>query len=476
MPLHAKHCLSGKRVPHFAHAPGADCAAGAETAIHLAAKQIIEARRTFYFPELVASVEEIDAMSVTHRLSKLLSEAGRRDLAQVQVEAEVSSIRPDLLVDVDGFGQVAIEIAVTHFTELPKKGVFASLGLAAIEVDLSAIRDASFAVLEKLLCDACEKSVWLWHPELASAERELRKDLHPTLARAQEQHEASRKEWRERRAQEHADFRRQALETYQQSQRWKADYEAAEAAQRQKDEAARQRAARFKAAPEAEKQATLLRWLQSEELPPALRFESPRKVAFGMHDPHVWQTTFFAGMIHKRAAKGVFLLTIPTACEWMWQRFDSPLTRRDRDELALREYLHALAAKGGLIAKPQGFFHTGVADLDSFNELLELHRHHDVDPMELARRVAWVDVNEWPEFNQPTVMAMVMSRAPVLTGPWYQLSRIQDGAREVTPLQACQWGASLGLDEATTLEFLIRAGYVRFIKEPPAPPSPLLAS
>lgn len=390
-------------------------------------------------------------------------------------QVPISSIRPDLLVDVEQFGRVAIEIAVTHFVGTSKREIFAGLRLAAIEVNLSGVREADFARLEKLLFDSCDHSTWIYHPSLEAAESELRDGLHPALKAAQKQREAEHLAWKERRARETAEQRRLARERYQQSQRWKAEWEAAEADQRRKEESARRRTMLFKAAPEAEKRATLLRWLHSQELPPALRFESPLKVAFGMHDPHVWQTTFFAGLIHKRAAKGVFLLTIPTACEWMWQRFDSPLSRRDRDELALREYLQVLAAKGGLIAKPQGFFHTGVADLASFNELQELRRHQDFDPTELAKRVAWVDVSEWPESDQPTVMAMVMSRAPVLTGPWYQLSRIQDGAREVTPLQACQWGASLGLDEATTLEFLIRAGYVRF-NEPPSPPSPILAS
>lgn len=65
-PVYAKHCMSGKRAPHFAHAPGSDCTTGVETALHLAAKQLIEARAVLAFPELIASIKIIDDTGHVH--------------------------------------------------------------------------------------------------------------------------------------------------------------------------------------------------------------------------------------------------------------------------------------------------------------------------------------------------------------------------------------------------------------------------
>lgn len=182
-----------------------------------------------------------------------------------------------------------------------------------------------------------------------------------------------------------------------------------------------------------------------------------------MQDAHIWQTAMFIGLVHKRPARGLFVLTAESAFGWMMQRFDSPAWQRDSDALALCEYLRILADRGALIAKPQGYFHLGVADLASFDQLQELFKSRVRDTSHLAQRVAWVDQDEWPKPDQRYVIALVMSGAQSLKGAWRELARIEDGARKVTPLQACQWGASLGLDEAITLEFLVRAGYVRFI-------------
>ena len=147
------------------------------------------------------------------------------------------------------------------------------------------------------------------------------------------------------------------------------------------------------------------------------------------------------------------------------QRFGNPPPwRHDIDEFALHEYMHALADRGALIAKPQGYFHLGVADLPSFDQLQELLKSEVCDRARLAQRVAWAGLDEWPKPDQRDVIALVMSGAQSLTGAWRELTRIEDGARNVTPVQACEWGRSLGLDEATTLEFLVRAGYVRFVR------------
>lgn len=459
-PVYAKHCRAGKRAPHFAHAPGADCAIGAETSIHLAAKQIIATRKVFFFPQLVASVEVDDPISGICTASRALFRDERHRLAQVDVEQAISSIRPDLIVQAERFGTVAIEIAVTHFVDEAKKSAFVHLGLAVVEVNLSAMREATFAGLESLLLDSCNHSAWIHHPLLEAAETELREELHIALEDSRARHIAQQQARKERLAQEAAEIRRKA---HERSIGAKKEQEAWEAERQSRETASLKRTAVFKAADEAGKRSILGSWFKNGALPTNLWSEAHRRNSFGMCDAHIWQTAMFIGLIHRRPAKGIIVLTPDTAFGWMMQRFDSPPARRESDEFALREYMHVLADRGALIAKPQGYFHLGVADLGSFDQLQELRQNRVCDPARLAQRVRWVDQKEWPTSDQRNVIALVLSRAPSLTGAWGKLTRIEDGARKVTPLQACQWGSSLGLDEATTLEFLVRAGYVRFV-------------
>lgn len=459
-PIYAKHCQGGKRAPHFAHAPGADCAVGAETAIHLAAKQIIETRKLFFFPKLIASVEIDDAIVGVRAASRILRPDGRRRLFHVDVEQAVASIRPDLIVHSEDVGTVAIEIAVTHFVDEVKRSVFADQGLAVVEVDLSAMREVTFSALEKLLLDSCEHSEWVHHPAVAPAQNELHQQLCAAVEECRARYAARQQRLKERVAQEAAERRRQARELERQAIRAKIEREANEAA---RAAASLEKTAVFKAADEVRKRSILESWFENGSLPGTLQAEAHWANSFGIQDAHIWQTAVFIGLIHKRPAKGAFVLTVDTAFSWMQQRFDSPPFRRESDEFALREYFDILAARGALVAKPQGYFHLGVADLASFHHLQELFKNQASEPAELAQRVAWVDQHEWPRADQRDVIALVMSGAQSLTGAWSKLTRIEDGAREVTPLQVCQWGSSLGLNEAITLEFLVRAGYVRFI-------------
>lgn len=72
---YAKHCMPGKRAPHSAHAPGSDCATGFETALHLAAKRLIEACGVLAFPELIASIAIVDDTGHVHKPEKQLVQA-----------------------------------------------------------------------------------------------------------------------------------------------------------------------------------------------------------------------------------------------------------------------------------------------------------------------------------------------------------------------------------------------------------------
>ncbi len=131
--LVAKHAPSGKVRPHFAHDKESDCSTGRETALHLAAKQLIGDRNAIYFPPLDVMArgrvgwldERICTESVVH--------TELRELTKVVPESLLGRTRPDLLVT-SGGQAVIVEIAVTHFVDDQKKSKLAALCLPAIEV------------------------------------------------------------------------------------------------------------------------------------------------------------------------------------------------------------------------------------------------------------------------------------------------------------------------------------------------------
>lgn len=120
---------------HFAHASGADCAAGAESALHLAAKQVL----------LESGGMVLPAMSVSESITLPDGRMGRGtasrnevwvDFSSVQVEQPVGTIKPDVMA-VLGRTMLFVEIAVTHFIDADKQAVIDQLGVPTVEVDLS---------------------------------------------------------------------------------------------------------------------------------------------------------------------------------------------------------------------------------------------------------------------------------------------------------------------------------------------------
>lgn len=461
-PLYAKHCLSGKRAPHFAHAPGADCVSATETAIHLAAKQLINDRKTFFFPELIVSVEVTDALAVVHRAAKKIWRASARPLANVELEQAVASVRPDVLVELSGFGRIAIEIAVTHFVDEGKKESLRDLGLPTVEVDLSQIREASFEVLEELLFNDGRQSIWIYHPALAATEASLIGELEPALAEARVQALKAKRALEQKRLLEYERQSKATLEEKARQRGEQRDRKSHQADQVQREEARQRKTDAFFAATETEKCETLLRWLGGDTLPPSLFAPLPWKRSFGVSNPHIWQTALFMGLVHNRPARGLYLLTFDTAFKWLRQRFESSFATAETDGMALREYLKVLVERGALLSRHQGYFLVGVVNLASFDAFQFLRANLSMPVQALANRATWAPESEWPRASQPAVMATVMSGAGSIRGGWSRLSILQESVRECPPYRICEWGATIGIDELRTLEYLVRTGYLRF--------------
>lgn len=352
-PVYAKHCMSGKRAPHFAHAPSSDCASGFETALHLAAKQLIEARGVLAFPSLVVAINVLDAGGRAHKPSRELVAAGRRALTNVVLEQALGEIRPDVRVDAEGIGAVLIEVAVTHFVDEHKLARIEQRGVAALEIDLSMLRDATFAALETALFDDPSHTTWLYHPQIAEIEIALRASIQAKLDAAEtsaaylsysqsqiahvqrnyrEAQQLLDQEWetlRRKEAAEQKKFDDAQRKVEAERRQVEAELEAkrkkeAEVAARQQRQEALKKAAAFRARPEHHKKIILLNRLGLPELPGFLATEVRGALSFGVSDPLVWQTAFFGGLIHKQAAEGRGWIALKFARAWMSYRFRIP--------------------------------------------------------------------------------------------------------------------------------------------------------
>ncbi|SHF66408.1 hypothetical protein SAMN02745148_03243 [Modicisalibacter ilicicola DSM 19980] len=176
MPLWSK--LGDKKEWHFAHAPNyTDCGSGAETGIHLAAKQLILNESAIAIPELSVNCTLNDLNGKEHtKHRKLLDKSQRCDVYNAQPEVRLATIVADLCVE-DKEGQLLIEIAVNHFVDSAKFDKIASLGIRCIEIDLSKVnRNCTLHELKAHIFDP-DNSLWVFHPECVRWTRLLSMDL-----------------------------------------------------------------------------------------------------------------------------------------------------------------------------------------------------------------------------------------------------------------------------------------------------------
>lgn len=112
------------RVHHFAHYSTADCEHGAETGLHIMAKNFISQSKTIFVPDYPKSVYE---MTKTGKVFQFSS---------VEEEKQISSeIRGDVLLTFEG-RILNVEIKVNHAVDDMKKYRLFNAGIATVEIDL----------------------------------------------------------------------------------------------------------------------------------------------------------------------------------------------------------------------------------------------------------------------------------------------------------------------------------------------------
>jgi len=406
-------------VPNFAHATSAACEGGLESALHLAAKQLIEDRRELFLPGADESVEARGKMARLIQCSFVVQQAGTVALSEVRVEEALEGIRPDLIVVTNLQGNagpdlfalensrdVLVEIAYTHFVDERKLERIRNLGLPAVEIDISDIENLCFRTLSERLFGPTHHSRWVFHPDAAAVKTELAKQLHAAMAADLAQWTA-RQQVRDavKKADEETDRRRRdhALHLHL----------AARADESEMVDEDAQRGAAFAALSGDEKLRHALQSLGIEhEAIPAFLSLKVRAHWTIEAAPRIWQTAVFAALINTAHRRNVLAISADEVLAWMRNRFDVDESR-GRPEVAVWDFMSALAQCCVLERRKKQEFLVVVSDVRA---AMEVAANHDSAG---RHALAWSD--EWPEAKRAVVVARVFGMLDADERFWLQM-------------------------------------------------------
>lgn len=148
------------RAHHFSHAAGNDCHTTGETALHLAAKQILQDRSELWLPDFKGSLTEwcTESLQWSPMWDKLrgwatgtIFEARKVTADSVRVEATLGDIRPDIVFAYKQ-RQLLVEVRVSHEVDEKKRRRLRAKKLACVEIDLSKTpRDIALSELAEMV-------------------------------------------------------------------------------------------------------------------------------------------------------------------------------------------------------------------------------------------------------------------------------------------------------------------------------------
>jgi hypothetical protein len=167
--LIAKHGAS--RMHHFAHDTGRDCETAVETALHLAAKELLVRHRRIFLPGMTEHASAEDRLGRLYHGSRSIK-AQLVTLDSVTSEVRLPGIIPDIVATMGGH-ELLIEIAVTHFVDETKQAIIMELGLSAIEINLSTlVDDWNWQTLNSVLVSNLSFKSWIYNKRVATLKRE----------------------------------------------------------------------------------------------------------------------------------------------------------------------------------------------------------------------------------------------------------------------------------------------------------------
>jgi len=187
------------RQHHFRHAVEVECEGAAESAIHLAAKQLIRERRQLILSEYVLSAWRRDSTRRIHRDTEVVVPGGTtRSFDTVEEECDVRGMRADLLA-MEGNRPLMIEIRYTHAVDEEKREKIQAANISAIEIDLSDAANlaSDWEALWSLVNDPA-RMAWLYNTRENDARSRLESRLSALVATWEREYDRERRARRER--------------------------------------------------------------------------------------------------------------------------------------------------------------------------------------------------------------------------------------------------------------------------------------
>ena len=138
---------------HFAHQAKEPCEYGLETALHLAAKEIIASAKEMIIPQ----VRVVFPQGCKH--SVLIHESMTVKIDHVELEKRFDNVIPDIVV-YSGNKKFFVELFVTHAIDERKLKKIKDMGVSTIEIDLSKMNDFSKIELAKVVLGNSPRKIW----------------------------------------------------------------------------------------------------------------------------------------------------------------------------------------------------------------------------------------------------------------------------------------------------------------------------
>ena len=194
---------------HFAHASGAECSHGVESAIHKMAKQMIMDRGQVCLPQFTL-YRPIQGATWSRQLNADVQAGGLIELLDCREEVKLEARTPDILATMPNGQPLAIEVAFKHFCDQEKIEWIKRCNLTTLEIDIfippSTPANEISKILEERLFTATTNAHWLHHAGEAQAlvvlnenERAIR-EQHADADAAHEAREAAEKAKQKRKA------------------------------------------------------------------------------------------------------------------------------------------------------------------------------------------------------------------------------------------------------------------------------------
>ena len=171
-------------VHHFSHV-GQACGSGAETAIHLMAKQILAQERNIKLPAMVVELSAVDALGDVAVVRTTLVAAQHVYYSSVSVEVTLGNQRPDALAMCDDGAEHRVEVFVRHAVDSTKAKELEALDVVCYEICLNNLpSDISVEALRSAVIATPERVRWLSYTGISEARLQLAVELEQVLAAA----------------------------------------------------------------------------------------------------------------------------------------------------------------------------------------------------------------------------------------------------------------------------------------------------